>query len=239
MTANRLALLEPQLRAAVERGVALFVVTKGLADRGKREADGYRQLERSLRDWGVTVIHKRRMHEKLVFIDDEVLWSGSLNPLSYSDTQEVMERRRSRSVVSDFTRTLRLDDLLSEFAGGVPPRCPICEGEIVASEGSRDPWFWRCAEEGCYSRNIDAPPLTDGRLLCSSCSGPVEWGEWGDEWAWRCTANRRHRQPVARTHLRLPAMRALVPKATLRKLDRQWGTSALVQQEHLSARADG
>lgn len=29
--------------------------------------------------WGAVVIHEYHMHEKLVFVDDDVLWSGSLN----------------------------------------------------------------------------------------------------------------------------------------------------------------
>ena len=58
---------------------------------------------------------------------------------------------------------------------------------------------------------------------CTNCGAPVEFGEWGDEYKWRCTENARHRQSVARTHLRLPAMRALVPKRTLRQLDRRLG----------------
>ena len=74
------------------------------------------------------------MHEKLVFVDDDILWSGSLNPLSFSDTQEVMERRHSAEVVDDFSKTLRLNDLVGEYEGGAPA-CPICGCEMVASEG--------------------------------------------------------------------------------------------------------
>ena len=54
------------------------------------------------------------MHEKLVFIDDEVLWHGSLNPLSFSDTQ-ILERRHSKAVVEDYQRTLRLEELLGAY----------------------------------------------------------------------------------------------------------------------------
>ena len=64
------------------------------------------------------------MHEKLVFIDDEVLWHGSLNPLSFSDTQEIMERRHSKAVVEDYQRTLRLEELLGAYEQREAARAP-------------------------------------------------------------------------------------------------------------------
>ncbi len=225
VTANRVAQLEPQLRAAIERNVAVYVVTKALGDRGARDQSTYRSLERALTDWGVVVVHKRNMHEKVVFIDDDLLWSGSLNPLSFSDTQEIMERRRSRVVVDDYSRAIRLEDLVGEYDSATPS-CPICGAEILASEGKDEPFYWRCVEDGCYSRSIDQPRLTDGVITCANCAAPVEWGTWGDEPAWRCVANRHHHQRVARTHLRLPKMRALIPARDLRKADKDSGVDA-------------
>jgi hypothetical protein len=210
------------LKAATARDVHVYVVTKPIADRAARDAGTYRRLEATLTGWGAVVIHKRNMHEKLVFVDDDILWSGSLNPLSFTDTQEVMERRHSAQVVDDYAKTLRLNDLVGEYRDGAPT-CPICRSEIVAREGRDEPYYWRCVEDHCYSRDIDGPRLTGGMVNCANCGAPVEFGQWGDEYKWRCTANARHRQTIARTHLRLPAMRALIPKRTLRQLDRQFG----------------
>jgi hypothetical protein len=93
----------------------------------------------------------------------------------------------------------------------------------LASEGKDQPYFWRCVEDHCYSRNIDGPRLTGRAVTCAHCAAHVEFGEWGDEYVWRCTANARHRQRIARSHLRLPSMRALVPSNLLRKLDHEFG----------------
>ncbi|MCX5653241.1 MAG: AAA domain-containing protein [Planctomycetota bacterium] len=223
ITQARLALLEPQIRAAIERQVRVYVVTKTHGDRNKKEVPGYRALEKALSDWGVVVVHKRGMHEKLIFIDDNILWSGSLNPLSFSDTQEIMERRESREVVKDFAGTLRLDDLVGEYDAG-PPVCPICDGEMVASEGDRKPFYWRCMREDCcYRRDIDQPPIKGGVIVCSNCGREVEYGEWGGKPAWRCVEKRHHHQSVAPMHLRLPKMRERVPKKELRRLDKLFG----------------
>lgn len=223
ITAERLGQLQGPVRAAVERGVQTYVVTKTHDERSKRDLPQYCMLEKSLSDWGIVVIHKHGMHEKLIFLDDIVLWSGSLNPLSFRDTQEVMERRFSKTVVADYVRTLRLVDLVGEYDGG-PPSCPICGGELVASEGRDQPFFWRCVVEGCdYTRGIDEPRLDGGMIPCSACGAAVEFGEWGGKPAWRCKDNRHHHRKVARTHIRLPKMRAIIPKRFLRNLDRQFG----------------
>lgn len=178
ITQDRLAILEPSLRSAIERGVEVFVITKALGDRGKRELSNYRMLENTLEKWGVVVIHKRRMHEKLAIIDNSVLWVGSLNILSFSSTQEIMERRLSQNIVEDYIKTLRIYDLLREYEGG-RPTCPICGSEVVASEGRNEPFFWRCVVDDCYTRSIDQPAIQSGIITCSNCGGKVEYGAWG------------------------------------------------------------
>jgi len=226
LTYDRVASLEPQLRAAVERGARVVVVTKEQAERG-RQVDGYQHIERTLASWGVTVVHKAKMHEKLVFVDDDLLWHGSLNPLSFSDTQEIMERRRSKAVVDDYQRTLRLEELLGayELREAGEGACPFCSGEIVAAEGRDDPFYWRCVEDSCFSRSIGDPMPKNGMVVCASggCGESVHFGHWGGVPHWRCDANPRHRTRIGRSHLRLPKMRALVPARELKKLDRQFG----------------
>ena len=212
ITQARLSLLEPQLRSAVERGVSVYVVTKTHCERGKRELQQYRFLEQTLTEWGIVLVHKQGMHEKLIFVDADVLWEGSLNPLSFSSTGEHMERRRSSKVVAEYSQALRLNELIEEYAHGAPG-CPICGSEVVAREGKDDPYFWRCVREDCYSRSIDQPTLKDGMITCSRCGGSVEYGQWGSVPAWRCLENRHHHQKVVKSDLRLPKMRALIPKA--------------------------
>lgn len=131
MTTDRVGRLEPHIRAAIERGTEVWVVTKTLEERD-RDRGRYEEIEGALRTWGVGVVHKRHMHEKLVVIDGRILWQGSLNPLSFSDTQEIMERRDSSDIVADYARTLRLDDLLAPYAQD-ETTCPYCGSEVVAA----------------------------------------------------------------------------------------------------------
>jgi hypothetical protein len=223
---ERVGRLEPHLRAAVERGVEVWVVTKPLEERsGDRGV--YEQIESGLRGWGIQIAHKRRMHEKLIFIDDHILWAGSLNPLSQSTTQEVMERRDSRAIVDDYTKLLRLDELIGAYRAG-ETICPYCGSEVVAAEGRDDAYYWRCVVDDCFSRSIGDPMPIDGKVVCRTCNGPLEF-RWPNERPfWRCTLNHRHRQPFTRSHLRLPAMCELIPASDFRRLRKQFE-----QQEQL------
>jgi hypothetical protein len=222
LTPDRVGMLEPHLRAAVERGVSVYLITKTMEERNVGQRETSRQIESILGRWGVTVLHKFHMHEKLVFIDQELLWSGSLNSLSFTDTQEVMERRVSREVVTDYARVLRLDALLAAHEAR-EDRCPVCGGELVAAESRNgDPFYWRCLVPDCYRRSLDRPAPVDGLMPCASCGGPVEFRQMPSGAHWRCTLNNRHRQRVIPPHLRLPRMRELVPRRDLARLEREF-----------------
>jgi hypothetical protein len=222
ITAARLEQIGIHLRAAAEKGVRVFVVTKPPVERAEKQRDEYRRLETTLRDWGVTVIPKAGMHEKLVFIDDGVLWSGSLNPLSFSSTQEIMERRESRAVAEEYSETLRMEEMLGLFDSH-KPRCPVCDGTVGAKEGANDPYYWTCLDQGCYSWNIGQEPPTEGLLVCPKCSSHVTFGKWGEDAAWRCQENFRHYFKVKGSHLRLPRMVELIPKRQRAALARKLG----------------
>jgi hypothetical protein len=216
---GRVSFLLPQLQAAFERGVEVYVITKALSERSKSELSSIKKIEAQLAEVGIAVIHKLRMHEKLVFIDEDVTWSGSLNPLSFSNTQEIMERRKSKAVLKDYFQILRLIELLA--AHGKPEgKCPICGAEMIAAEGADQPYYWRCINNECFTRGIDQPYPYNGILTCNNCNSPVEYGYWGNYPHWRCKSNNRHRQKIFKSHLRLPKMAALVPRGERKKLCR-------------------
>jgi hypothetical protein len=235
ITQDRVAFLMTQLQAAATRGISIILITKTLSERSRTEISQIRKIETQLSEIGIAVMHKMHMHEKLVFIDDDITWSGSLNPLSFSNTQEVMERRKSKAVLDDYIQILRLNELL-EVQGKAESRCPICGSEMIAAEGRDQPYYWRCVNDDCYSRSIDQSYPFDGVLSCSTCNAPVEFGFWGDYPHWRCSANVRHRQKVFKSHLSLPKMVALIPKGKRRNIFKMFGINYVdryvVRSEH-------
>ncbi len=219
---DRINKLMPQMQAAISRGIKIFAITKDIRERSNYERPVYHKLEKHLADCGIVVIHKKGMHEKVVFIDDEIIWTGSLNPLSYKNTQELMERRVSLKVYEDYIKTLRVDELVSPY-DGKQHKCPICGSEMIASEGNLQPYFWRCPSESCYTRNIDETPIQGDILFCSKCGGELEPGEWGEKPCWRCTQDKRHRMKMSCTHLKLPHMKNKIDPDQLIKIKAHLG----------------
>lgn len=218
LTENRVAELQVSIRRAVANGSQVVVVTKPLSEREKSHQATAKNVEQGLRDWGVAVIHKSGMHEKIVLVDDRIIWSGSLNPLSFSNTREVMERRVSERIVDRYKRTLRTHEMIDEHARGECV-CPVCDGELVPSDGKDAAFYWKCIDNGCFTRSIGQPLPKDGLLTCSTCGGDVYFGEWGGRFVWRCTSNARHRMPFSKHHLRLPKMRNQIPPSTAREIE--------------------
>jgi len=173
LTQDRVAFLMPHLQAAVSRNVLVVIITKSFSERSGSEIGQIRRIEAQFAKIGVIVVHKMHMHEKLVFIDDDITWSGSLNPLSYTNTQEVMERRKSKPVLDDYFNILRLPEILA-IQGKPESKCPICGSEIMAAEGADQPYYWRCINKDCYSRSIDQPYPFDGVVVVKGkCQGLV------------------------------------------------------------------
>lgn len=224
---DRLAELKKTALAARENDVRIYVVTRPLKERRKNEAETYGLMERALDEWGVTVIHQMRLHEKIVMIDDRIFWFGSFDPLGPADPPDgadvsgAMAWRADKPLADYAARRLRLNKLVDAFDGRQRPSCPICGGEVVAAAGRHLPYYWRCIENRCYSRSIDQLPATPAKktaIRCARCSGEVEFGTWGGKPCWRCLANRRHRQPIARTHLITPETAERIPPKVLARL---------------------
>ena len=138
LTYDRVASLEPQLRAAVERGTRVVVVTKEQAERG-RQLDGYRHRARSCelgRDDRAQGKNAReaRLHRR----------RGALARLA-EPTQLLRHPGNhgapaQQSGRGDYQRTLRLEELLGAYeqreAG--EGACPFC-GERSSHRRARRP----------------------------------------------------------------------------------------------------
>ena len=215
MTENRLSVLLPAFIDAINGGKQIIVVTKSLAERGKRERPQYQKIETELTKIGVQVIHKKGMHEKLIFVDSKAYWNGSLNALSFTgNTTEVMERYEGDDLTSEYEKIYNIEHICAASESGFELKCPVCGGEMLARESDSGGIYWKCENED-YSRNADQPYPVDGVMRCE-CGAPYIFS-MKNEPRWVCSANSKHYRKMRAGDLRLEKMAALIPTKSERK----------------------
>src|SRR4030095_15594941 len=107
--------------SAIKRGVVVCVLIQEPFEWGRRQDNRLaantiaklRALEAAvdlLQSIGVHVILRPKMHEKIIVVEDCILWDGSINVLSWFDTSERARRWSDRSEVA---QAIVKHDLLS------------------------------------------------------------------------------------------------------------------------------
>jgi len=180
------------LRAKVGAGVRVRLVTRPPGDQGGILEQGLPELIESLRNLGVVVDERARMHEKLAFIDRHILWHGSLNILSHHDTSESMLRVESAGAceqVGSFVVGRKWGGKEAfDLAREENPRCVACGKPMVWNDGKFGIWFQcECGQKADASgrpkrarggqRSAPAPsqPSTPTTALgnCPQCGKPL------------------------------------------------------------------
>ena len=162
-------------------------------------AEGIRALE----GVGATIDIRTSMHEKVVLIDDDTAWLGSLNLLSHAgQTREVMLRVDGEQTALGVAAFMAADPkATAERAAGIAyeqenPDCGECGGRtrfVVAKNGGR---FWSCqpcawtrdARTGREGRRGGARGSGEAGPACPLCGQPTRrrQGRFGAFWG--CSA---------------------------------------------------
>ena len=215
MTEARLSTLLPDFTDAIREGKQIIVVTKALSDRGRTELAQYQKCEEELRAIGVSILHKKGMHEKLIFVDSNAVWIGSLNALSFTGlTGEVMQRHEDRELTAEYEKLFDIEHICGAIENTYEQKCPICDDEMIVKESSEGGIYWQCVT-GDYSRAVAQQYPLDGILRCK-CGAPYVFA-MRNEPRWVCSADSRHYQKMRRNDLKLEKMAALIPTRTARR----------------------
>ena len=97
---------------------------------------------------------------EVVVVDDEIVWFGSLNPLSHTNqTAEIMVRVENKAFALQVSAFLAVaGNINADKAEGLSvvgenPRCANCGCRTVYRLGSYGP-FWQCEDECGWKQNV-------------------------------------------------------------------------------------
>lgn len=113
ITRKRMAHLLPTLRRLRARGVKVVINT-----RHPHEHDDFYMAQAfkaiaQLQSLGILVLYTGGHHRKLAVLDRAIVWEGSLNILSQSNSCEIMRKITSRTLAEQMIQFLRLDEYLN------------------------------------------------------------------------------------------------------------------------------
>lgn len=217
MTERRLADLLSYFADAIKLGKTIVVVTKDRSDRGKKELASYIKCEEELSALGVNVIHKKGMHEKLVFVDSIAVWVGSLNTLSFTgETGEIMHRIGDKNITGEYEKIYDIAHIDNAVENKYELKCPICGGEMLVKESDDGGIYWGC-ENGDYTRSKDKPYPIDGVFRCH-CGEPYVFA-MKKQPRWVCpNKSCGGYMPIREGHLKFERMAALIPKGSKKEV---------------------
>jgi voltage-gated potassium channel Kch len=110
VTEQRVAAYEAFFRRKKTEGVAIRCVTRPPKNNGSIPIEQGKAALDGLEHLGCVVDTRWEIHEKVVVIDDEIVWFGSLNPLSHtSRTDEVMARVEGKDLALQIAAFMALD----------------------------------------------------------------------------------------------------------------------------------
>ncbi len=128
MTSKRVKSLFPILEDCLTRRVRVCVFTQEIDSRFSNNDDYAGKIStlnkviEMLSSIGIHVNQVSRIHEKLVVIDENIFWEGSLNPLSYRDTTERMTRWQCREKARE---AIAMHNLMN---------CSMCQKDSLTGE---------------------------------------------------------------------------------------------------------
>lgn len=108
ITMRRLDTIYPDIQSAVQRGVRIIINTR---DPETHDIEMYESAALGivrLQSLGIEILYTGNLHRKLALIDHTVMWEGSLNILSQSNSSELMRRTESPAIVKETIAFIKL-----------------------------------------------------------------------------------------------------------------------------------
>jgi superfamily II DNA or RNA helicase len=98
---NRLTNMMELFADTIRRGIAVSIVTRPVSDFKAENHPLYAEMQQSIKQMGVNLILKTRIHQKFAVIDRRTVWYGSMNLLSFGGSEESMMRLQSVNIAHE------------------------------------------------------------------------------------------------------------------------------------------
>ena len=150
----------PILQKVMSKGVVVRFVIPSNETNGSFGKQQQQECERTviaIRQKGIVVDQRARLHQKAVVIDSDIAWCGSLNPLSYAGkTLESMWTNREKGIGLQMAESLSLKitskrTLMKDWAKAENPTCPECNKPTIYRKGPYGEYF-TCEDNSCNGK---------------------------------------------------------------------------------------
>lgn len=102
----RVTQLLPNLTAAMLNGIDVTVITRPPEDFREKEQKNVIDITEKLTEHGVKVKYRSGFHQKFTVIDNEIVWYGSVNFLSFGIAEESIMRFLSPDIAGQLMDTV-------------------------------------------------------------------------------------------------------------------------------------
>jgi len=151
ITPKRVSQLGTLFKTKRSQNVKIRCITRPPKFNGTMDvSDSRSALDLLEHGFGCTIDLRNRIHQKVVIIDNKIVWHGSLNVLSSSNTSD---ESMTRVVNEDLAKALAVqmskkrgsnESIASKVADAENPRCGIsgCGCRTIYAEGKFGPYFY-------------------------------------------------------------------------------------------------
>lgn len=106
MRKRRISQLSKIFSQAIFNGAEVTVITRPPEDFKESEREAIKENIAILQNCGVNVIYKSDFHQKFIVIDNQIVWYGSVNFLSFGTNEESIMRFVSFDIAGELTDTV-------------------------------------------------------------------------------------------------------------------------------------
>jgi len=147
-TANRISDLLDNLKSKIKNKVKVKIIVPPPEANGSMDVSDSQQVLEKLETIGIVVEFRAKIHQKAVLIDENIVWFGSLNPLSYRNTLETMIRFDHEGLSAVFAESMATNkkSMKKGMSFIAEPENPVCKDEACQSKtifirGRKGPYY--------------------------------------------------------------------------------------------------